>query len=78
MSMGFTEPVVEDAALGWLESLDYRIKHGPDIARGELAAERTDYGHVILKQRPLYALLLHFISDDFRVRDTERLFGAIW
>ena len=28
----FTESVVEDAALAWLESLGYTIKHGPEIA----------------------------------------------
>lgn len=27
------ESVVEDAALGWLESLGYAMKHGTDIAR---------------------------------------------
>jgi hypothetical protein len=27
----FIESVVEDAALAWLESLGYAVKHGPDI-----------------------------------------------
>ncbi len=36
---GFTEPVVEDAALAWLQALGYSIAHGPEIAPGELAAE---------------------------------------
>ena len=31
---GFTESVVEDAALAWLESLGYTVKHGPDITPG--------------------------------------------
>lgn len=31
----FTESVVEDAALAWLESLGYTIKYGPEIAPGE-------------------------------------------
>ena len=35
----FTESVVEDAALAWLEALGYAILHGPEIAVGELAAE---------------------------------------
>lgn len=30
----FTESVVEEAALAWLESLGYAIKHGPDISPG--------------------------------------------
>ena len=33
--MKFTESVVEDAALAWLESLGYAVKHGPEIAPGE-------------------------------------------
>jgi type I restriction enzyme R subunit len=37
----FTESVVEDAALAWLESLGYAIKHGPEIAPGEFPAERA-------------------------------------
>lgn len=40
----FAESVVEDAALAWLESLGYAIKHGPEIGPGELFAERADYG----------------------------------
>src|SRR6266508_2785496 len=53
----FTESVVEQAALAWLESLGYTIKHGPEIAPGELAAERTDYGQVILADRLHQALV---------------------
>jgi hypothetical protein len=30
---GFTESVVEEAALAWLENLGYAIKHGPEITR---------------------------------------------
>jgi type I restriction enzyme R subunit len=33
MTGAFTESVVEDAALGWLEPLGYAVLHGPDIAR---------------------------------------------
>ena len=36
----FTEFVVEDAALAWLESLGYTIKHCPEFVPGELLAER--------------------------------------
>jgi hypothetical protein len=28
--MTFSESVVEDATLGWLESLGYAVLHGPD------------------------------------------------
>jgi len=38
----FSESVVEDAALEWLAALGYTVLHGPDIAVGQPAAERTD------------------------------------
>jgi len=47
----FTESVVEDAALAWLRELGYTLRHGPDIAPGELAAERDDYTQVVLPRR---------------------------
>src|SRR3990170_2116345 len=53
----FSESVVEDAALAWLESLGYAIKHGPEIAPGELFAERENYGQVVLADRLRQALV---------------------
>jgi len=47
----FTESVVEDAALDWLKGLRYAVKHGPHIVPGELAAERVDFGQVVLERR---------------------------
>lgn len=47
----FTESVAESAALTWLESFGWTLKHGTEIAPGELAAERTDFGQVVLTQR---------------------------
>ncbi|MFP7756212.1 type I restriction endonuclease subunit R [Thermodesulfobacteriota bacterium B35] len=52
----FTESVVEQAALAWLEALDYTILSGPEIAPGEPAAEREDYEQVILESRLRQAL----------------------
>ena len=49
--VGFTENEVEAAALAWLESLGWAVAHGPDIAPDALAAERSDYGQVMLEQR---------------------------
>jgi type I restriction enzyme, R subunit len=46
-----TESIIEQAALTWLERLGWTAKHGPEIAPGELAAERPDYVQVILAQR---------------------------
>lgn len=50
---GFTESIVEDAALGWLAALGYSVLHGPDIAVGEKAAERIDpnWRDVVLEGR---------------------------
>lgn len=31
---GFTESIVEDVALAWLEALSYAVLHGPAIAEG--------------------------------------------
>jgi type I restriction enzyme R subunit len=55
----FTESVVEDAALAWLEALGYSVLHGPDIAAGELGAERSDpnYRDVVLERRVRDALV---------------------
>ena len=53
---GVTETVVEQAALAWLESLGWTVKHGPEIAPGELAAERSDYAQVVLTERLRQAL----------------------
>ena len=54
----FTESVVEEAALGWLGELDYAVRHGPDIAYGGPAAERSDpsYRDVLLEKRVRDAL----------------------
>ena len=55
----FTESVVEDAALAWLEALGYAVLHGPDIAVGMLGAERSDpnYRDVVLERRLRPALV---------------------
>jgi type I restriction enzyme R subunit len=47
----FTESVVEQAALAWLESVGWAVRNGAAIAPGEPAAERDDYGQVVLAQR---------------------------
>ena len=47
----FTESVVEQAALAWLESSGWPVRSGAEIAPGEPVAERDDYGQVVLEQR---------------------------
>ncbi len=51
--MSFTESIVEDAALEWLEGVGYSVLHGPDLAVGMPGAERSDPGYrdVILHRR---------------------------
>jgi type I restriction enzyme, R subunit len=58
MSGGFAESDAEEAALGWLETLGYGIKHGPEIAFGVDGGERSDprYRDTILQDRLLRAL----------------------
>ncbi len=46
-----TEFDVEQAALGWLEGLGWRVAHGPDIAPGEPGAERAVYEEAVLERR---------------------------
>jgi type I restriction enzyme R subunit len=55
----FTESVVEEAALAWLEALGYAVLHGPDIAVGEPGAERSDpsFRDVLLEGRLRHALV---------------------
>lgn len=47
----FSEDVVEQAALAWLESVGWSALNGADIAPGEMAAERDDYAQVVLAGR---------------------------
>lgn len=40
MPQAFTESIVEDTALAWFESLDWRGAHGLEMASRESKAER--------------------------------------
>ncbi|MHB8727108.1 MAG: type I restriction endonuclease subunit R [Casimicrobiaceae bacterium] len=57
MSGAFTESVVEEAALAWLKGVGWQVRSGAEIAPGEPAAERDDYGQVVLAQRLRDALV---------------------
>lgn len=48
---------MEEAALSWFEELGYAVVHGPDIAPGELFAERQTYSDVVLVKRLREALV---------------------
>ena len=45
------ESTVEFAALEWLAAMGWRMAHGPDIGPDATAAERDDYGQVVLDRR---------------------------
>lgn len=46
--MPFTESMVEQAALAWLESVGCRIAHGPEVSPDDVpVAERRDYGELV-------------------------------
>ena len=47
----FTESTIEETALNWFKDLGYAIVYGGDIAPDESAAERENYGEVILAGR---------------------------
>ena len=51
-----SESTVEAAALDWLARLGWAVAHGPDIAPDTPAAERADYGEVLLNGRVRAAL----------------------
>ncbi|MCK6574936.1 type I restriction endonuclease subunit R [Myxococcota bacterium] len=48
---GFSESVVEQAALAWFEALGYTVTGGPSIAPGEPGQERRIYADVVLDGR---------------------------
>src|SRR5262245_42395275 len=56
MTQRFAESVVEEAALEWLEGLGYSILHGPEVAPDTAAAERGNFGEVVLAVRLRYSL----------------------
>jgi len=72
----FTESVVEEAALAWLESVGWRVLHGVEIAPGELAAERGDYGELVLALRLDDPLLPNPTSGELRGQGAEPSIGG--
>jgi type I restriction enzyme, R subunit len=62
-----SESFVEQAALVWLESAGSSVKNRAEIAPGEPAAERDDYGKVVLA-RLNPALPAQALEDAFHER----------
>ncbi|MGH9198055.1 MAG: hypothetical protein ACRD1T_20270, partial [Acidimicrobiia bacterium] len=46
----FTESVIEQAALAWLEGAGWSVRHA-EVAPSEPGAERSDYGQIVIEQR---------------------------
>jgi type I restriction enzyme R subunit len=51
MMNNFGESEIENAALSWLGEIGFAIGYGPEIAPGELAAERAAFAEVVLAER---------------------------
>lgn len=62
-----TESVVENAALAWLQSIGWRIAHGPGIAPDMPAAGHRDPQRGVLARRNPW-LPAHALEDAFRTR----------
>ena len=56
MTTGMPESLVEEAALAWFRDLGYETLFGPEIAPGELHAERLTFHDVVLVDRLRSAL----------------------
>ena len=74
----FTESVVEDAAIAWLEGLGYAVLYGPDISPGvdtlTLALsqrEREQYSDVVLERR-LRETVQPIVPVDLRFANAEK------
>ena len=72
MKAGVCESVVEEAALG---GLGYTIPAGPDIAPGELTAERETYGDVVLLGRVREAI--DRVNPDVPAEAREQAFRKV-
>ena len=69
---GVTQSVVEQAALAGLESVGWSVRHDAETAPGGLAAERSDYGQIVLEHWLHNTLLPKLISGELRVQGAER------
>ncbi len=56
MSSAFTESMVEQAALAWLESVGWTVRGGTEFAPGAPGFERETYGEAVLARRLREAL----------------------
>lgn len=57
MNKHFTESVIEQAALAWLDNIQYSVVFGLDIAPEGASSERENYGQVVLLNRLQQSLI---------------------
>src|SRR5437879_2710969 len=71
------ESVVENAALSWLNELGCAVAHAPQLAPGEIAAERTSFADVVLVGRLREAIvrLNPAIPSDAREEALRKVLG---
>ena len=74
MTAGVSESTVEHAALDWLGDVGWERAFGPDIAPGELWAERESWDQVVLAGRLSDAIAR--LNPAFRHRLAKRRCGA--
>ena len=72
---GFSESMVEAAALGWFQALGYAVLPGLQLAPGELTAERESFSDVLLLGRLRQAIgrLNPTIPEDAREEALRKL-----
>ena len=73
MRQGFTESVIEEAALTWPERLGWTVKHSPENDQESWQVHRLRAGSVGVTLRD--TLLLELISGKLRVKEAERFIG---
>lgn len=77
-TVGFTESIVELAALEWFERIGYTVIHGPDIAPDGPFPERSAWQEVILARRLEDAVRrLNPNASNDAITDAIRRVGAV-
>jgi hypothetical protein len=70
------ESIAEQAALTRCDGVCSRALNGVEIALGELAVERDDYGQEVILAGPPSELLMPLVFADPRFKDPETFAGG--